>query len=145
MKKIWILIFTIFLLAAMNSNASANGKKAKSLPHFHEGITKVSENGYFSIEIVPDPLKPKTGKNYVKVYLHDSDGKDLEDAKVDIEVWNKGKAVQSTEKSKTRETAQGEYIVRNIVYESAGIYELIVKVTKGNESDRAVFEIEVKE
>lgn len=145
MRKIyWVFYLAIAISIGTSSDAIAHGKKAKALPHFKEGITKVSENGHFSIEIVLEPLKPKIGKNSVKVYLHDAEGKDLEDAKVELEVWNKNKGAFSTEKPKTKETEQGEYIIRNVIYDAPDIYELRVKVASGKESDRAVFEVEVK-
>lgn len=141
------LVF-VFMLPALliTSNASvfAHGKKAKPLPHFKEGITKVSEKEHFSVEIVPEPQQPKTGKNVLKVYLHDSEGKDLEGAKVELEVWSKDKNVMSKEKPKTRETEHGEYIIKNVIYDSPGLYELRVKVTSGTDVDITVFEVEVK-
>jgi hypothetical protein len=107
-------------------------------------VTKVSENELFSIEIVLDPAQPRTGKNKVKVYLHDADGRDIEDAKIELEVWNKDKGELSAGKPKTREMGQGEYIVRNVIYNAPGKYELRVRVTKDNDMDRAVFDVEVK-
>jgi len=140
---------TFFLLAGvffflLSTNLLAHTKKAKPLPHFKEGITKVSEEGLYSVEIVLEPLEPKIGKNKVKVYLHDADGRDLEKAIVSLEVKNKNKGVTSGEKTNTIETAGGEYIIRNVVYESPDVYELVILITKDGKADKAVFEIEVK-
>ncbi len=140
-KYFWFLFMLTFLFT---TEAIAHGKKAKPLPHFAEGITKVSDNGLFSIEIVLEPVKPRIGKNKVRVYLHDIEGKDLEGARVEVEVWNKDRGVLSKDKTKTKETSDGEYIISNVVYDVQGSYELRVKVTKGDESDRTVFEVEVK-
>ncbi|MDP3296103.1 MAG: FixH family protein [Thermodesulfovibrionia bacterium] len=141
-RFIFFLVMALFLTAT--AEVFAHGKKAKPLPHFAEGITKVSDNGLFSIEIVLEPLKPKVGKNKIKVYLHDIDGKDLEGAKVEVKVWNKDKDILFKDKTKTMETADGEYIVSNVVYDAQGLYELRVKVTKSSESDKAIFDVEVK-
>ena len=143
MKKYHWLFFLV-IASFIAGDAFAHGKKAKPLPHFAEGITKVSENGLFSIEIVLEPLQPKVGKNKIKVYLHDADGKDLEGAKVEVEVWNKDRGVLSKDKTKTRETSDGEYIISNVVYDFAGKYEIRIMVIKGSESDKAIFEVEVK-
>lgn len=138
------MVFICALFIVCSGNAFSHGKKAKALPHFKEGVTKVSENELFSIEIIPEPVQPKTGKNKVKVYLHDAEGRDIEDAKIELEVWNKDKSALSAEKPKTRETGQGEYILRNVIYDTPGRYELRVKVTKDADTDRAVFDVEVK-
>lgn len=144
MNKNWFFFLLITLFVSSAWDLSAHGKKATPLPHFAEGITKVSDNGLFSIEIVPEPIKPKVGKNRVNVYLHDAEGKDLEGAIVTLEVWNKDKGTLSAENPKTKETEHGEYIVRNVVYDSYGVYELRVSIRKGNQGDSAVFEIKVK-
>ncbi|MDP2279397.1 MAG: hypothetical protein Q8K51_14365, partial [Nitrospirota bacterium] len=94
MKRYHWLFFLVIVLFIAGS-AFAHGKKAKPLPHFAEGITKVSDNGLFSIEIVLEPAKPRIGKNKVRVYLHDAEGNDLEGAKVELEVWNKDRGVLS--------------------------------------------------
>lgn len=143
-NSFFCIVFIYALCVVCPGNVFSHGKKAKALPHFKEGVTKVSENELFSIEIVTDPVQPKAGKNKVKVYLHDADGRDLEDAKVELEVWNKDKSVASGEKTKTREMGQGEYIVRNVIYDSPGRYELRIRVTKDNDMDRAAFDVEVK-
>lgn len=141
-RIIFLLAGALFFL--FSTNSFAHTKKAKPLPHFKEGVTKVSEEGLYSVEIVLEPLTPKAGKNKVKVYLHDADGGDLEKAVVSLEVRNKNKGAVSGEKTKTIETAGGEYIIRNVVYESPDIYELVIMVTKEGKTDKVVFEIDVK-
>jgi hypothetical protein len=138
------MIFIYVLCAACPENVFSHGEKTKALPHFKEGVTKVSENGLFSIEVVLDPAQPKTGKNKVKVYLHDAKGRDLEDAKVELEVRNKDKSGSSAPGTKTREMGQGEYIIRNVIYDSPGSYELRVKVKIDDDTDSASFDVEVK-
>ncbi|MBI4839016.1 MAG: hypothetical protein HY806_07765, partial [Nitrospirae bacterium] len=59
-KSFFCAVFIYALCIVCPENVFSHGKKAKALPHFKEGVTKVSENELFSIEIVPDPVQPKT-------------------------------------------------------------------------------------
>jgi len=139
MKKYIIAIFMIvFALTLSNARAhhteeKAGSGKVKFTKHFNESLFRITDNGEFSIEILPDDKEYKIGKDVIGIVVHDRNDGDVENADIKINYRD------MKETPVIKEKGDGLYIVSNLDIKKEGRWELNITVKKKKKEDAAAF------
>ncbi len=108
-------------------------KSALFTKHFNETLFAISEKGQVSIEILLDEKEYKIGKDVIGIVVHDSNDKDIEDAKLSVMVTG------MAEPLKVKEKADGLYIAPSMGLPKEGTWRLSISVKKKKIEDEAIF------
>ena len=158
MKRVLITAVAIlFLLAGCaakeEQSAGHNGTMTeghghgdvKVTKHFDDSLTKLTDKGMYSLELVIPEKHLMMGVNTVELIVHHGKGGDVAEAAVAITPWMPGMGHGVMEKPIITERGGGLYSVENVVLSMTGHWQLRVAVNKDGVEDTAVFEFpEVK-
>jgi hypothetical protein len=158
MKRVLITaVAMIFLLAgcaakeekaAEHHGAMTEGHghgDAKVTKHFDDSLTKLTDKGLYSLELVIPEKHLMMGVNTVEIIVHHGKGGDVAQADVTVIPWMPSMGHGVMEKPKITERGGGLYSVENVVLSMTGHWQLRVAVNKDGAEDSAVFEFpEVK-
>lgn len=135
MKTIFIIfilnLIYVYLAIAHVEHVTTKGIFTK---HFNESLFKITENGLFSIEILPDEKEYKIGKNVVGLVIHDENDRDVEGALISITLEDAARKSFAV-----REKGGGLYTVSNLDLRGEGYWKLKIKVKKKKIEDEAIF------
>jgi hypothetical protein len=158
MKRILITAFTlIFLLAGcaakeektvghQDTMSEGHGHgDTKITKHFDDSLTKLTDKGLYSLELVIPDKHLMMGVNNVEIIVHHGKGGDVAQADVTVTPWMPSMGHGVMEKTQITERGGGLYSVENVVLSMTGHWQLRVAVNKDGAEDSAVFEFpEVK-
>jgi hypothetical protein len=158
MKKVLITaVAMIFLLAgcaakeeqtAGHQDTMAEGHghgDAKVTKHFDDSLTKLTDKGLYSLELVIPEKHLMMGVNTVEIIVHHGKGGDVAQADVTVTPWMPSMGHGVMEKPKITERGGGLYSVENVILSMTGHWQLLVAISKDGGEDSAVFEFpEVK-
>jgi len=105
--------------------------------HFAEGVFEITQNRFFSVELLIWDGKLSTGENRVYLIVHNSEDKDIEGA--DLTVVAKNMETGSTVKAAVLDKGDGLYRTQGLTLDKPGAWEVSVTVVKGGRSDKALF------
>ena len=158
MKKVLITaVAMIFLLAGcaakeeqttghQDTMAEGHGHDdAKVTKHFDDSLTKLTDKGLYSLELVIPEKHLMMGVNAVEIIVHHGKGGDVAQADVTVTPWMPSMGHGVMEKPKIIERGGGLYSVENVVLSMTGHWQLLVAINKDGAEDKALFDFpEVK-
>jgi hypothetical protein len=141
MKKTVIFVFFIFVvLGIVCFQYSAHSTdKSKFSKHFNESLFNITDQGYFSVEILLDNKEyAKLGKGVIGIVIHNQYDKDV--AGVDVELTSVMPDGQvNTETPTIKDKGNGLYTVSNINLNKEEQWELKINLKKKKLKDSTSF------
>ena len=142
-----ILVFMLILagcgankqMPLHKNDAAADHAHTDFIKHFEASTLRITEKGFFSVEMVIPDEKLAIGINHFDLIIHDKAQKDIEGAAVTVEPWMPEMMHGAFSAPTVTEKGGGLYSVENVVMIMGGHWELRVDVSKGNMQDRVVF------
>lgn len=113
---------------------------AKVTKHFDDSMTKLTDNGLYSLELVIPAKKLMMGVNTVEIIIHHGTGGDVVQADVAVTPWMPSMGHGVMEKTVITERGGGLYSVDNVIFSMVGHWQLKVNVSKDGKDDSAVFD-----
>jgi protein SCO1/2 len=107
--------------------------------------TQKSEKGIFSLELTVSGKGLKNGSNTLEVVVRDKGGKSVEGGDLTVTPWFPAMGHGVWDKPAVTDKGSGKYIVRNVLTNMTGKWELRFDVKKGSSRDRAVFVFNVSD
>lgn len=139
MKRLSILVLIALLLPVQGHADERHSMEGKFTRHYAESLFKVTENGLFSIEMLILGRELKIGINAVDIIIHDAKDHDVLGAEITVTPWMPEMGHGVSEKPAVMERGGGLYSIENIVLTMGGLWDLRVKVKRGDDEDTAVF------
>lgn len=137
------IVFWLFAGIESDLPAASDNVRAgdvKFTKHFNDSIFKVTEKGYFSVEILTGQKELKMlGMNSTGIIIHDNEDEDVEDAEILVESRILTSGRENTQKMPVTEKGAGLYVLDSAVTETGGLLELKVTLRKDGRDDMAVF------
>ena len=119
-----VAFIAIAILAAYVSAHREADEKDKFTKHFTGSIFRITENGEFSIELIPDEKEYKIGKDVIGIVVHDKHDGDVENA--DIEISYEG----MSESPIIKEKGEGLYIIKKLDLKREGHWSFQMTIKK---------------
>ena len=117
----------------------------KVTKHFDDSLTKLTDKGLYSLELVIPEKHLMMGVNTVEIIVHHGKGGDVAQAAVTVTPWMPSMGHGVMGKPKITERGGGLYSVENVILSMTGHWQLLVTVSKDGAEDKAVFDFpEVK-
>ncbi len=103
-------------------------------------MEKQSDSGKYTIILSHKGKELKKGRNSVKLRIVDSKGVRVEGAVVELSPWmpDMGHGVMLI--PEVTDLKNGDYRIENIFFSMEGLWELRIKILKGNLEESAIFE-----
>ncbi len=139
MKRCLTIPIIVLFLLALSSVVHADEGHSKFTKHFQKSLFKITQKGLFSVEMIVKEGELKVGKNEIDLIIHDSNDRDVVDAKVEVIPWMPEMGHGVPEKPVIEEKGGGLYRVKNIVLIMGGNWELRVRIKKDDQEDMAGF------
>ncbi len=137
------MIITIlwFLALAGSVPCAAAGSDTSSeetlfTKHFNDSLFMITENGEFSVEILPDEREYRIGKDVIGIVIHNRHDEDVEGAKISISFEPAG---DNTQEPVIRDKGDGLYTVKNLSLQREGEWKMIIRINRKKVEDSAMF------
>lgn len=136
-----IIAILWFVAAAQGTQLAAAGSDTSSkemlfTKHFNDSLFTMTENGEFSVEILPDEREYRIGKDVIGIVIHNRHDEDVEGAKISISLEPAG---DNTQEPVIRDKGDGLYTVKNLPLQREGEWKLIIRINRKKIEDSAVF------
>jgi len=119
--------------------------EVKITKHFEDSLIKMTDNNFYTLEMVIPEKHLQMGVNTVEIIVHHATGGDVAQAELTVTPWMPSMGHGVMEKPVITERGGGLYTVDNLVFSMTGHWQLQVKVAKDDKVDTAVFDFpEVK-
>ncbi len=132
------MLFTVTVSAHMKYKPK--GKIQGFTKHFEKSLFKITQKGYYSIEMIINGDILKQGSNEVDLVIHDSKDRDVTGAEITIQPWMPEMGHGIDIEPEIVEKGGGLYHVNNLVITMGGHWQFKIMVSKNGISDTAVFD-----
>ena len=103
--------------------------------HYENSLFKVTDSGEFSVEVLLPEHRVEPGMNSLDLILHDREDQDVPGAKITVVPWMPTVGHGVLEKPVVNEKGGGLYNVKNILFSTAGQWELRMEITSDGTMD----------
>jgi len=109
-----------------------SGPASSNTQHHSESVFTLTDNGLFSVEVLP-PVEAGKGKGYyVDVIIHDSEDQDLENGRVSAYPWSLSESKRTGDGYKVEELRGGRYRI-HVPAPQNGYFVFFLRVVKEGE------------
>ncbi len=139
MSKLWgqfggLVLFTLLLLGCGSDRTSDEQENQYAV---------VSDNGGFSLDLIPKASMNLVGLNRYEIILSDGQGAPVEQAQIAIIPWMPDHGHGTDREPIITPMGNGVYEVDDVVYTMPGLWHLNVEISTDSMTDNARFELEV--
>jgi uncharacterized protein YceK len=147
MKKIILLIIVgLFVSGCAMDHMAKPPKETKQVQHIPGSVFQVTENGFYTTELVLKPKNPVVGKSKGHLIIHDYKAVDTPGLDITATLYMPETGAVSKETPTFKDKERGLYIVDNIYFNEPGKWELKMDIKGQKFSDTVVLQLpEVKE
>ncbi len=122
----------------MAGESGVEGKQ-KFTRHFQQSLFRVTENAFYSAEVLLDDREYSIGKNVIGVIIHNARDEDVKGAELVIAHRNLSTSENAPGRVTVTDKGNGLYIISGLDLGRKGRWELIITVRKDGVEDRVKF------
>ena len=146
LKKILLIIIGLFITGCATDYKADAPKETKQVQHIPGSVFQVTENGFYTTELVLKPKNPVVGKSKGHLIIHDYEAVDTPGLDITATLFMPETGAVSKEAPTFKDVERGLYIVDNIFFNEPGKWELKMNIKGQRFSDTVVLQLpEVKE
>jgi hypothetical protein len=143
-KTLFFFILSIILFSLGLTTISADTEQKehsdKLTKHYKNSIFKLTDKGFYSVEMVLKSGALKKGKNNIDIIVHDAEDHDVIGANIKVTPRMPGMEHGVGEEPTVIERGGGLYSIENINLTMGGHWELIIIISKNSITDTATFD-----
>lgn len=146
MKKIILLVIGIFISGCAMDQMAKPPKETMKVQHIPGSVFQVTDNGFYTAELVLKPKNPVVGKSKGHLIIHDYEAVDTPGLDITATLYMPETGAVSKETPTFKDVERGLYIVDNIYFNEPGKWELKMEIKGQRFSDTVVLQLpEIKE